>query len=94
MDEIPEWLHEHPVQRILQLTMDSDAAKLFALSPRKFWGRKWASGDDTIFRPAFPDAAAQHTPGLRQDTIAAYLLRNTVVRDAQTIFGAYRRYDK
>jgi hypothetical protein len=89
MDEIPEWLHEHPVQRFLQLTMDSDAAKLFALSPRKFWGKKWDSGGDrTIFRPAFPDN--EHTPALRQDTIAAYLLRNMVSGDAQTIFGALK----
>jgi hypothetical protein len=90
MDEIPEWLHEHPVQRFLQLTMESDAAKLFALSPRKFSGREWDGGDGTIFRPAFSDAIAQHTPGLRQDTIAAYLLRNLVDVDAPTIVEALK----
>jgi hypothetical protein len=89
-NDIPKWLRDHPVQRFLQLTMDFDAAKLFALSPRKFWGRKWESGDDTIFRPAFPDAVGQHTPGLRQDTIAAYLLRNMVDGDAPTVFGALK----
>jgi len=88
--EIPTRLDEHPVERFLQLTMDSGAAKLFALSPRKFLGRKWDGGDDTIFRPAFRDAVRQHTPGLQQNTIAAYLLRNLVDVGGKTIFGALK----
>jgi hypothetical protein len=88
--EIPTWLDEHPVERFLQLTTDSGAAKLFALSRRKFFGRKWDGGDDTIFRPVFRDAVRQHTPGLQQNTIAAYLLRNLVDVGGKTIFGALK----
>jgi hypothetical protein len=90
MRDIPEWLQEHPVQRFLQLTTDSDVAKLFALSPRMFCGRKWGGADDTLFRPAYPDDAALHITGLRQNTIAAYLLRNMVVVDDRTIFKALK----
>jgi hypothetical protein len=90
MDEIPEWLQEQPVQRFMQLTTDSDMAKLFALSPRKFCGRKWDSGDNTLFRPAFPDDVGLHMTSLPQNTIAAYLLWSMVRRDDQTIFKALK----
>jgi hypothetical protein len=88
--DFPEWLHEQPVQRFLKLTADTEIATQFALSPRKFVGTKWESGDGTIFRPAFADNVAQHTSGLRQDTIGAYLLRNLVSGDAPTIFDALK----
>ena len=38
--EIPEWLREYPIQRLLNLTTDYDMAIPFALCPRKFSGRK------------------------------------------------------
>jgi hypothetical protein len=88
IDEIPQWLHDHPVQRLLKLTMDSDGAKLFALSPRKFLGRKWGGDSETVFRPAFSDSITQTQ--LRQNTIAAYLLRNFVDGDDATIFEALK----
>ena len=88
--DLPEWLREHPIQRFLQLTVDSDTAMSFALSPRRFSGRKWHRGDETVFRPAFPDAVDQYTPGLNQDSIAAYLLRNLVNAEGRTIFDALK----
>jgi hypothetical protein len=87
-DELPGWLQEHPVQRFLKLTTDSESAMSFALVPHKFTGRKWDRGDETIFRPAFPDAAVQHWPEMSQDTIATYLLRNLVNDDGASIFLA------
>ena len=59
--------------------MDSEEAKRFVLLPRRFQG-KWEHDDDedgdnsVFFWPAFPDPFVQ-TP-LRQNTIAAYLLRS------------------
>jgi hypothetical protein len=90
IDEIPHWLHDHPVQRLLKLTMDSDAAKLFALSARSFSRRRSDGNGETVFRPAFADSITLHTPPLRQDTIAAYLLRNLVDADGPTIFEALK----
>jgi hypothetical protein len=87
--DLPAWLREHPVQRFLQLTAESDAMSGFAMRPRKFCGKKWVSADATIFRPAFADDPGQFT-GLRQDTIAAYLLRNLASAGTQTIFEALR----
>ena len=72
-DDIPDWLHAHPVQRFLKLTPDSDTAQHFALTRRRFPGR-WISDGETVFRPAFPDSLLQTR--LRQNTIGAYLLRN------------------
>jgi hypothetical protein len=89
-EDVPEWLRRHPVQRFLQLTMDSDAAKLFALSPRSFWGKKWESDDETIFRPAFTESVHLQITGLRHATIAAYLLRTMVAEEGQTIFDALK----
>lgn len=94
-DEIPPWLHSHPVQRLLKLTMELDAAKVLALSPqmsfREFANRAnaWALSD-LIFRPAFSDPVADCTPPLRQNTIAAYLLRNFVDAGNSTIFEALK----
>lgn len=90
-DELPEWLQEHPVKRLLKLTMDSDEGKGFALSQRQFWDRGWHGGDGTIFRPAFPDPVGQHIPDIRQNTIAAYLLRNLLVEDDQNFFGELKK---
>jgi hypothetical protein len=70
--------------------MESDVAKLFTLSPRNFCGGKWGSIDGTLFRPAYADEAAIHITGLRQNTIAAYLLRNMVSVDDRTIFRALK----
>jgi hypothetical protein len=94
-DEIPLWLHSHPVQRLLKLTMESDAAKVFALSPqmsfREFANRATAWPlSVSIFRPAFSDPVADCTPPLRQNTIAAYLLRNFVNAGNSTIFEALK----
>lgn len=88
-DELPEWLEEHPVQRFLKLTPESDTAMSFALASRKFVDRKSESRDGTIFRPAFPDAATPYT-GLQHDTIAAYLLRDFVADKGSSIFAALK----
>jgi hypothetical protein len=88
-DELPEWLEEQPVQRFLKLTPESAAAMSFALTSRKFVGRKSESDDGTIFRPAFPDAATPYT-GLRHDTIAAYLLRDFVRDEGSSVFTALK----
>ena len=84
-DDLPEWLRRHPVKRWLPLSTSADAAMQFALTARKFWGRKWDRGDRTIFRPAFPDLD-NLSPGPSQDTIAAYLLRNLVILNGLNIF--------
>jgi hypothetical protein len=88
--DFPERLHGQPAQRFLKLTADTEIAMQFALVPRKFLGTRWESGDSMIFRPAFADNAAQHTSGLRQDPIGAYVLRNLVSGDAPTIFDALK----
>jgi hypothetical protein len=88
-DELPEWLEEQPVQRFLKLTPESAAAMSFALTSRRFDGRKTESDDGTIFRPAFPDAATPYT-GLRHDTIAAYLLRDFVRDEGSSVFTALK----
>ena len=87
--ELPEWLEEQPVQRFLKLTPESDTAMSFALASRRFVGHKGESGDGTVFRPAFPDAATPYT-GLRHDTIAAYLLRDFVRGEGSSIFAALK----
>ncbi len=87
IDEIPQWLQAHPVQQVLKLTMDSDAAQSFALLPRRFPGRRH-SDSETIFRPAFSDSFTQTQ--LRQDTIAAYLLRNFGAEQGAPIFQALK----
>jgi hypothetical protein len=87
--ELPEWLEEQPVQRFLKLTPESDTAMSFALASRNLVGRKGESGDGTVFRPAFPDAATPYT-GLRHNTIAAYLLRNFVRDEGSSIFAALK----
>ena len=78
VEDQPEWLDEHPVLRFLNLTVDAEMAMAFALAPRRFCGTNWHRGDKTAFRPAFADPIAHRVPGLSQDTIAAYLLRNFV----------------
>jgi len=88
-DELPEWLQQRPAKRLLALFADSDAAMHFALSARKFFGRKWGRGDATVFRPSFSDAGG-HSPGPSQDTIAAYLLRNMVSPDGPNIFDSIK----
>jgi hypothetical protein len=88
-DELPEWLEEQPVQRFLKLTPESDVSMSFALAFRQFVGRKNESGDGTVFRPAFSDAATPYT-GLRQDTIAAYLLRDFVREEGSSVFAALK----
>lgn len=85
-DEIPEWLQPHPVQKFLKLSLDSDTAQLFALTQRRFAGRRWDSDNETVFRPALPDSFAQTR--LRQNTIGAYLLRN--FPNADGIFEALK----
>jgi hypothetical protein len=97
IDEVPDWLHSHPVQRFLKLTPDSDAAEVFALSPRIFPKdlplRRIIQGiEDTesIFRPAFTNAATAYIPPLRQNTIAAYLLQNFLEVGDSTIFEALK----
>jgi hypothetical protein len=85
IDELPTWLGNVLFKGLLKLTADFESA-MFALVPRKFTGRKWDRGDETIFRPAFPDSAVQHWPGMSQDTIATYLLRNLVNDDGPSIF--------
>ena len=83
--DLPEWLQDHPVQRLLKLTADSEEANTFALTRRVFpkdfsyrhvtWG---IDGSETIFRPRFPNPEATHTAPVRQNTIAAYLLQSFV----------------
>ena len=89
-DELPEWLQEQPVQRFLKLTADSDVAMSFALAPRQFAGRKGESGDESVFRPAFPHAETPYT-GLSHATIAAYLLRDFVSNDGSSIFASLKK---
>src|SRR5712691_2207046 len=69
----------------------------FSLSPRSFAHTiEWSPTDDesasreelTVFRAAFLDPVSQCTP-LRQNTIAAYLLRNFTVQD-NSFFDALR----
>jgi hypothetical protein len=90
-DDLPEWLQTHPVQKILKLTTESDAAKLFALSPRGFPknSASYANNDGSIFRPAFSDTFSRYTP-LMPNTIAAYLLRNSIETSGITIFDALK----
>jgi hypothetical protein len=88
ISELPDWLYPHPVQRLLKLTMDSEEAKFFALSPRSF-PRKWNRDSETVFRPAFSDSLTQF-PGLRPNTIAAFLLRNSVNEGNVSIFEALK----
>jgi hypothetical protein len=73
IDEIPDWLHPHPVQRFLKFAPDSDMGTHFALTQRNFPGRRF--GDfETVFRPHFADSSM--ITQLRPNTIGAYLLRN------------------
>jgi hypothetical protein len=95
IDDLPHWLHGHPIQRILKLTMDSDEAKLFALSARIFHKdlacpSRVIGNNETVFRPAFSDPV-QYVPPLRQNTLAAYLMRNFVDAGKDNIFGALKR---
>jgi hypothetical protein len=85
IDDIPDWLHAHPVQRFLKLTQDSDMATHFALSPRNF-PRRWSGEFETVFRANFPDSST--FTQLRANTIGAYLLRN--LADAGGIFEALK----
>jgi hypothetical protein len=87
IEDLPTWLHNHPVQSLLKLTMDSDAAKLFALSPRR--STQSPRDNETVFRPAFFDPRTQ-TP-LPQNTIAAYLLRNFGDVEDASIFEALKK---
>ena len=92
IDEIPVWLHPHPVQQLLKLSIDSDPAKLFALSKRFFPKDLRFEGlrdNDTVFRPSYSDLA-RFTPPLRQNTIAAYLLRNFMDTGSESIFEALK----
>jgi hypothetical protein len=88
--DLPKWLQEHPVHRLLQLTSSSETAMQFALSPRKFCGRSWDRGDQTRFRPTWADPVTQHRPGPSQDSIAAYLLRNLLSTGDSTFFSALK----
>ena len=88
-NELPEWLHEQPVQRFLKLTSDSDVAMSFVLASRTFTGGKGDRGGGTLFRPAFSDDVRQYT-GLPYDSIAAFLRRNLVSEDDLTIFEALK----
>jgi hypothetical protein len=96
--DLPDWLLEHPVQRLLKLTVDSDAANGFALSPRVFpkdlryrrltWG---IDDSETIFRPAFPSGPETSlTAPVRQNTIAAFLLQDFVSGNESTVFRALK----
>lgn len=89
-DDLPEWLQSRPIQKILRLTADSDAASAFALEPRIFRGMGYGEDTETYFRPAFPDPVGEHTTLLLQNTIAAYLLRNCVRSGDATIFGTLK----
>jgi hypothetical protein len=51
------------------------------------WG---ISDSESIFRPAFSDSVTQHTSPVRQNTIAAYLLRNFIEASDATIFEALK----
>jgi hypothetical protein len=51
------------------------------------WG---ISDSESVFRPAVSDSVTQYTPPLRQNTIAAYLLRNFVYVDDVPIFEALK----
>jgi hypothetical protein len=76
IDDLPNWLNSHPVQRFLKLSPDSDLGTQFALTQRRFLQREfWFSESDTVFRPSFPDSSTTFTQ-LRSNTIGAYLLRN------------------
>jgi hypothetical protein len=79
IDDLPVWLHSHPVQRLLKFSTESDAARLFTLSPRTFPDEleyRYAEEVETAFRPAFSEASPKLVPPVRQNTIGAYLLRN------------------
>lgn len=93
-DEFPPWLDPHPVQSLLPLTMESEVAMAFSLAPRllpktvRF--HDWGAGEpETIFRAAHPDPLNVYTE-LRQNTLAAYLLRNFVGGDRSTIVEALK----
>jgi hypothetical protein len=90
-DDLPEWLQSRPIQKILRLTADSDAATAFALEPRIFQGLGFGEDTETYFRPAFPDPIGEHTTRLLQNTIAAYLLRNFIRSGDETVFEALKR---
>jgi hypothetical protein len=87
--ELPEWLYDQPVQRFLKLTTGSDAAKRFALSQWFFpeSAEPFIDGR-AVFRPSFANPVSQHVPALRQNTIAAYLLRNFVGGNGAKIYDA------
>lgn len=89
-DELPKWLQDQPVKRLLALSPDSDAAMHFALSALKFHGRKSGLGDGIVFRPNSSDIVGSHSPGPSQDTIAAYLLQNMVISDRPNIYDAIK----
>lgn len=90
-DDLPKWLQYLPIQKILRLTADSDAATAFALEPRIFQGMGYGEDTKTYFRPAFPDPVGEYTTRLLQNTIAAYLLRNFVRSGDDTVFQALKR---
>jgi hypothetical protein len=96
--DLPEWLQDHPVQRLLKLMTDADDATAFALTPRVFpkdlrfrritWG---VDDNETIFRPAFPSSETPLTAPIRQNTIASYLLQNFGDGSESSIFQALKR---
>jgi hypothetical protein len=90
-DDLPEWLQSRPIQKILRLTADSDAATAFALESQIFQGLGFGEDTETYFRPAFPDPVGEHTTPLLQNTIAAYLLRNFIRSGDETVFEALKR---
>jgi len=93
IDDIPHWFHRHPVQRLLKLTARSNATENFALSPRIFTNcqiTREIYDNETRLRPAFFDPLTENMPRLRQNTIAAYLLRNLVNAGDASIFEALK----
>jgi hypothetical protein len=78
--DLPHWLQDYPVQRLLRFTADLDEASGFTLAPRVF---------PEEFRPAFPSEAPLTAP-VRQNTIAAYLLQNLVDAKGSAIFHALK----
>jgi hypothetical protein len=94
-DDVPQWLHDQPVQRVLRLTNEPNEASSFALSPRVFTRdfsdsrMRWRLDEDrTGFRPAFSNRSLI-TP-IRQNTIAAYLIQNFIEAGDNTIFASLK----
>jgi hypothetical protein len=81
IDDMPDWLQSHPVQRFLKLTPDSNLGTNFAISHRDF-PQQFYGENETVFRPSFPDSPT--LTRLRPNTVGACLLRNFA--DAGEIF--------